>query len=291
MSFWGLTSINGLTQHRDTSASFQYSKKVLPVSFIVGGAWTGGIVGLQSIWYNDFEKAKFHTFNDGADWMQMDKAGHFFTATHLSEANYRLYKWAGMSKKASAVVGSAIGLGFQTSLEVLDGTNAEWGFSWYDMMANTIGASWFLTQQILWDEQRLLVKFSYHPTEFATYRPEILGATFAERLLKDYNGQTYWISFSPKQFLQNYALPAWLCLSIGYSAEEKLVGNQDYYIISNRTFQARRQFLLSLDLDIRKLPIENKWVKRILRPLHYIKFPFPAVILDGNKFTGSWLYF
>ncbi|MFA7274648.1 MAG: DUF2279 domain-containing protein [Crocinitomicaceae bacterium] len=292
LSFFGLFSENGLTQNTDTTvASPQQLKRVLPVSLGVGSVWAGGIIGLHSIWYKDFEKTKFHTFSDGADWMQMDKAGHFYTAAHLCEANYRLFEWTGLSKRTSAWIGAGIGLGFQTSLEFLDGTNAQWGFSWYDMLANTLGAGWFLGQQTLWDEQRLLIKFSYHLTEFAAYRPQILGATFTERLLKDYNGQTYWISFSPTQFIENCKLPTWLCFSFGYSAEEKLVGNQDFYVAANRTFQARRQYLFSLDLDVRELPIKNKWLKAVLRPLHYLKFPFPALILDGNKMTGSWLYF
>jgi uncharacterized protein YfiM (DUF2279 family) len=266
-------------------------KRLIPSSIAIGSVWASGIAGLSQVWYKDFKKTKLHSFDDGKDWLQMDKAGHIYTAFHLSEANYRLFKWTGLSETQSMWIGAGIGFGFQTSLEFLDGRNAGWGFSWYDMAANAIGTSWFLGQQSLWKVQRLLLKFSYHPTEFAQYRPAVLGSNFSERFFKDYNGQSYWLSFSPKQFNENWILPSWLCLSFGYSVEEKLVGDQEIYVNNNLVFQSRRQYLFSLDLDVRELPVENKWLKAILRPLHYVKIPFPALILDGNKLTGSWMYF
>jgi hypothetical protein len=100
VSFLGLFSENGLTQNTDTTmASPLQLKRVLPTSFGIGSVWASGIIVLHSIWYKDFEKTKFHTFNDGADWMQMDKADHFYTAAHLSEANYRIFALAGGPKK------------------------------------------------------------------------------------------------------------------------------------------------------------------------------------------------
>ena len=285
------TNFNCSSQKADSTSRGVNQKKVIPLGIGVGGIWAGGIAGLSSVWYNEFEKTSFHAFDDSRDWMQMDKVGHIYSAMHISEANYRLFKWSGLSDKTSAWVGAGIGFGFQTSLEILDGRNKEWGFSWADMAANTIGTAWFLVQEQIWKEQRLLLKFSYHTTEFAAYRPQVLGSTFSEKILKDYNGQTYWMSFSPKQFNTNWRFPDWLCFSFGYSVEEKLIGNKNIYVRGTQIFQARRQYLLSLDLDVRKLPIKIPWVKALLRPLHYVKIPFPALILDGNNLRGNWFYF
>jgi uncharacterized protein YfiM (DUF2279 family) len=278
-------------QLKDTLSHKINKNRFIPVGLAAGISWVGSTAALSHIWYSDFKKTSFHTFNDGQDWMQMDKAGHVFTAFHLSEASYRSFQWTGLSEKSSKWIGAGIGLGFQTSLEILDGKNAGWGFSWYDMAANALGSAWFLAQQSLWSEQRFLLKFSYHPTEFAKYRPNVLGSTFVESFLKDYNGQTYWLSFSPKHFNENWILPSWLCFSFGYSVEEKLVGDKDFFVKDQMNFKAKRQYLFSLDLDVRALRIKKKWVKAILRPLHYIKVPFPSLILDGNKLKGNWLYF
>ncbi len=196
-----------------------------------------------------------------------------------------------MSQKKSAWLGAGIGFGFQTTLEILDGGNGDWGFSWCDMAANGAGSALFLGQELLWQEQRILTKFSFSPSPYATIRPAILGASFSESLLKDYNGQNYWLSFSPKQFSEKWPLPAWACFSLGYGIDEKLMGSVEYFVSNNQVFQAKRQLLLSFDLDIRELPIKRKWVKTILRPLHYIKLPFPTLIIDKKGLNGSLFYF
>jgi hypothetical protein len=50
--------------------------------------------------------------------------------------------------------------------------------------------------------------FSYHA--YAQYRPNVLGSSLAEQMLKDYNGQTYWLSiYTPSIKAQN---PKWLNL-------------------------------------------------------------------------------
>ncbi len=258
---------------------------------LVGGTWISGTLALSQIWYSDFQKTSFHTFDDSREWLQMDKVGHIYTAAHLSEANYRLFKWTGLSDRKSVLLGSGIGFGFQTTLEFLDGKNADWGFSWYDMAANGLGTGLFLSQQLVWGEQRFVMKFTSHLTEYAAVRPNVLGSTLPERLLKDYNGQSYWLSFSPKKFTDKWPLPSWICFSFGYSVNEKLSGSLDYYVTNDRIYQASRQYLFSLDLDTRELPIKRKWLRAILRPLHYVKIPFPTLILDKNGVSGQLLYF
>jgi uncharacterized protein YfiM (DUF2279 family) len=268
------------------------SKKRFAISSgLVAGTWISGTIALSQVWYEGFQKSAFHTFDDCGDWLQMDKVGHVYTAAHISEANYRLFTWTGLSKRKSAWIGAGIGFGFQTTLEVLDGRNSDWGFSWCDMAANGLGSGLFLGQQLAWNEQRIVLKFSSHPTEYAAYRPNVLGSTAPERFFKDYNGQTYWLSFSPQKFTSKWPLPAWICFSFGYSVDEKLVGSEEFFVSNDRTFQSKRQFLFSLDLDVRELPIKKKWLKTLLRPLHYVKFPFPTLILTGDQLSGKWLYF
>ena len=72
-----------------------------------------------------------------------------------------------------------------TGVEVLDGTSSGWGFSGWDMVANTAGAGLFIGQDIGWGEQRLRLKLSSHLTDYAAMRPELLGEAPAERVLKD----------------------------------------------------------------------------------------------------------
>jgi hypothetical protein len=225
--------------------------------------------------------------------MQMDKMGHVFTAYHLSDKVSKLYQWAGLDRKKSAFVGAGVGWGYQMSFELLDAQSAGWGFSWSDVGANTLGSGLFLSQELIWQEQYLKLKFSYSPSDYAQYRPSILGSNFSERLLKDYNGQTYWLTFSPCSIFPKSKIPAWIAIAAGYSVDAKLVGNNDFYQTADglKHFDAKREFVLSLDLDVTKLPIKKPWLKKVLSPFNVIKIPFPALVFRGNDISGRLLYF
>jgi hypothetical protein len=266
-------------------------KRLVITSSSIGTLWAGSIIALQQIWYSNVQKSSFHTFNDANNWMQMDKAGHVYTANKLSLLSGELYEWSGMKPKKAALIGSCIGLGYQTSLELLDAYSVDWGFSWADMTANAAGSIIYLGQELAWNEQRFYLKFSYHPTEYAALRPAVLGANFQERILKDYNGQTYWLSFNPFLFTQNSSFPKWICLSFGYSANAKLVGDSDTYTQGTTTYLAKREFLLSFDVDFSRLPIKKPWLKAVVKQFNYIKIPFPALMLSDGKLRASGIYF
>jgi hypothetical protein len=287
LSFNGGSQVNFI-EFSDTL----HTPRALGVASVSGGIWAGSMIGLSNIWYKDVPKSKFHTFDDHKNWLQMDKAGHFYTANKIALLTGNAFRWSGMKATNAALIGTGISLGYQTTLELLDAYSAEWGFSWSDVAANTLGAGFYLGQELLWQEQHFLLKFSAHPTEFAALRPAVLGSSFAERLLKDYNGQTYWLSFNPTQFIQNSKFPAWICLSLGYSAQAKIVGDQDTYTdISGKTYVAQREFLLSLDIDFSRIPVKRTWLKTVLRQLNYVKIPFPSLLLRDGKLTAVPLYF
>jgi hypothetical protein len=44
-------------------------------------------------------------------------------------------------------------------------------------------------------------------------------------MLKDYNGQTYWLSVNLHSFYKGSKIPKWLNLAIGYGANGMLTGN------------------------------------------------------------------
>lgn len=270
-----------------------HSGRLAATSISVGTIWTGSIIALNQVWYDGFEKTKLHSFDDSKEWMQMDKLGHVFTAYHLSQQATKLYRWTGLDRKKSAWIGAGIGFGYQLTFEFLDGRSSAWGFSWSDLAANGLGSALFLAQEISWQEQKFKLKFSYHPTEYAQYRPNILGSNFGERLLKDYNGQTYWLTFSPGTLFPKSNIPEWISIAAGYSVDQKIAAKNDYFISADglKTFDAHREFVLSLDIDVSKLPIQKKWLKTVLNPFNIIKIPFPALVFQTKGISGSWLYF
>lgn len=223
----------------------------------------------------------------------MDKAGHFYTAYQINRLTSDMYKWSGVSTKNSAWIGTGISIGYQTTLEVFDGFSQDWGFSWSDMSANIVGSFAYTTQEIFWQEQRIIPKFSYHPTSFNDIRPSVLGESEIQSLFKDYNGQTYWLSVSIGSFFPNSKIPKWACISLGYSAHNKLVGDQPYYLDlkTGNEYREQREFLLSLDIDFSKIPIKRPWLKAIVNQFNYLKIPFPAILFRNGKVFGEAIYF
>ncbi|MGB0914965.1 MAG: DUF2279 domain-containing protein [Crocinitomicaceae bacterium] len=267
--------------------------RLIGVSSGVASAWGGSIIGLSQVWYDGVQKTNWHTFDDSKNWLQMDKVGHFYTAHKINQLTSDLFMWSGLKRKKAVWIGTGISLGYQTTLEMFDAYSLEWGFSWSDMAANAIGSASYLSQQLIWQEERIIPKFSYSPTKFASIRPEVLGSSFAESLLKDYNGQTYWISFSPGTFFKQSKIPKWACLSLGYSVNQKLVGSESEYIDLNtgNIYKEQREYLLTLDIDFSKIQVKRPWVKTLLKQFNYLKVPFPSLILRDGKFDGSILYF
>ena len=267
-------------------------KRSIGINALYVGVWSSSLVMLEQAWYNDYPKTPFHTFDDAREWMQMDKCGHAFTSYQISKSLTSLYCWTGMKPKNAVLAGTTITLGYQASIEYLDGRSAEWGFSWSDILANTSGGLLFGIQQYFWNQQYILLKESYSPSIYGPIRPNVLGSRFAERYLKDYNGQTYWLSFAPKNVWKSSSIPSWLLLSFGYSVDAKLVGDKNTFTTSNNiTYIASREFLCSFDIDLRKLPIKRKWVKNILRPINAIKIPLPTLHWKNGVCYVHPLYF
>ena len=70
-----------------------------------------------------------------------------------------------------------------------------------DLIANSIGSALCISQALYWNEQKILLKYSYRPSQWAEQNPKQLGKNHLQRALKDYNGQTYWLSFNMKSLL------------------------------------------------------------------------------------------
>ena len=268
------------------------NKRNLAINISSAGIWSSSLIMLDKAWYKDYPQSKFHFFNDNSEWLQMDKCGHAFTAYQISKSLTSLYRWTGMKNKKAVILGTSIAIAYQTSIECLDGISTEWGFSVGDELANVSGGLLFGIQQYFWNQQYILFKQSYSPSPYAALRPNVLGSNVAERYLKDYNGQTYWLSFAPNAILKSSKIPNWLLLSFGYSIDAKLVGDKNTYTTSNNiTYKASREFLLSFDIDLSKLPIKRKWIKDILRPFNAIKIPLPTLHWKNGICYGHGMYF
>jgi hypothetical protein len=263
-------------------------RKTLVVSEAAIGGTT--LIGLNQIWYADYPRSNFHFINDNNEWLQMDKMGHLFSAYHLGSYGANALKWSGTSRKNQLIYGSTLGLVFLTTVEVLDGYSQKWGASIGDVVANVSGTALFVSQELLWKEQRIVPKFSFHTTSYAKVRPEVLGSSLSEQILKDYNGQTYWLSANIHSFAKTSKIPKWLNIAIGYGAEGMITGNEGEFDTTNPLPESERyrQFYLSLDVDLTKIETKSHFVKTILTIFNSIKIPAPTFEIKGRG--GSKLH-
>lgn len=248
----------------------------------------GGItlVGLNQLWYKEYPKSSFHTINDGNEWLQMDKVGHVFSSYHLGKIGAESLNWAGVSKKNQLYYGATLGLAFLSVVEVFDGYSSQWGFSYGDMIANVSGTGLYVSQELLWNEQRIIPKFSFHTTHYAPLRPQVLGSSLSEQVLKDYNGQTYWLSANLHSFLKQSKLPKWLNIAVGYGADGMLTGNNTNY--DNRY----RQFYLAADINLENIPTKFHFLKTFFSVFNSIKIPTPTIEFNASQgIKFHYIYF
>jgi hypothetical protein len=251
------------------------------VLVVQGSLYAASITGLYFAWYQDYPQSSFHLFNDGNEWMQVDKSGHAVTAYYISRIGYSTYRWSGVKEKQAAWFGGLLGFAYMLNIEILDGFSAEWGFSPGDLVANTLGSMIFIGQQLAWHEQRFSLKYSYHETAYPQYRHDLLGDNLIQRMIKDYNGHSYWISGNISSFLpERSKFPKWLNIAAGYGAEGMTGGFSNPSGQNGEpvpVFTRYRKFFLSLDVDLTRIPTKSTVLKTIFSVLSFIKIPAPAL--------------
>ena len=267
-------SLFGLSQKTEPS-EVNFKKRKVTLGIITTVGLGASYYGLNNLWYNDYPRSPLHSFNDNGEWLQMDKAGHFASSYHLGKIGFESFQYCGFNYNTSLFLGGSAGLIFLTGIEILDGTSSQWGFSWGDEIANSSGTILFMLQEKFWKEQRITMKFSFTNSGYAMFNSDQLGRNFQQRLLKDYNGQTYWASYNISSFLaSDAAFPKWMNIAIGYGATEMTSAKNVVNSVNN--FQRTREFYLSFDADLNKIRWPRKWMKTTARILSFIKIPSPT---------------
>lgn len=267
--------------------SISVNRNALKTFVIASGAtYAAGMITLNHVWYKDTDRQSFRFFNDNAEWKQVDKAGHFFATFHLSDLPARTLARYGVSERKADVIGAVSGFLLTAPIEVLDGFSDGYGASYGDLIADAAGSLFYLGQKLTWREIRIHPKFSFHRTGYAPLRPTLLGDDLVSELVKDYNGQTYWLSFDMDKFV---AFPRWLNVAIGYGAQGMIYARDH----QNQAFgfTPYRQYYLSLDLDLTAVRTRSRWVKTLLYLANTIRLPAPALEFSRGRSKFYPLYF
>ncbi|MBI4931667.1 MAG: DUF2279 domain-containing protein [Bacteroidetes bacterium] len=325
-----IISFSGKLFSQDTVRFFapspEFNKKRFASAVCVQGTGYGGSLALlSSAWYKNYNQTSFHFFDDSKEWLQMDKAGHFVTSWYLGRMGIDMMQWSGANNKKSILYGCAGSFLYLTGLEMLDGFSDGWGFSWSDFSANTLGTGFIITQKMLQSSTvvsplkrgagGISLKYSFHQTGFPQYRPSLLGKSLSEQLVKDYNGQTYWLSlnissFAPALFPSPGGggtglpqsehrgkghFPKWLNIAFGYGAEGMTGGSSNPLFVDDKgnqiTFERYRQYYLSLDIDLTRIKTKSHFIKALAETFSFIKIPAPALEWSKKGMTFHPLYY
>ncbi len=267
--------------------------RVRSVTGITLGGYSLAYTGMWAVWYRDVDRGSFRWFDDNHEWAQIDKMGHFVGGYQGARGMIGLFKWSGLPRWKTATYGSIIGFMALAPIEYFDGFAEKWGASWGDLVADGAGAALAFGNEMLWGEQRIQAKVSYHPTPYADVRPDLFGDTYT-RYLKDYNGHTGWLSFRVHSWLPEGKFkdkyPRWLNVAVGYGANG-LLGGYDNGLTSAIRDREYRQYYLSFDVDLTAIPTRKGGLRFVLDILNCIHLPAPAMEYSGKHgFRWHWLY-
>ena len=139
---------------------------------------------------------------------------------------------------------------------------------------------------------------SYSDPQLNNRSDELFGESLPERMLKDYNGQTYWLSANLPSFFKNSRMPPWLNIAVGYGATGMFGGTENIWedpetgaMIDRSDIERRRQFYLAPDIDFTRIKTHKKWVRSLFYALNAFKLPAPTLMLSKGKLTVHGFYF
>ena len=254
----------------------------------------GTLSFLSYAWYSEYNTSSFHWFNDFDEWKGMDKIGHAFSAFYVADYMHQTLLWAGVNQKKSILISGLSSYAYFSVIEIFDGYSAGWGFSGPDALMNTAGVLGFALQNTFDPEKNVQVKFGFVPSEYREYRPTLLGENEFVAGIKDYNGQSYWLSFNLEHFTGIKKMPSWLNLAVGYGAGGMLGGSNNPGFnddgLALPVFERYSRIFLSGDIQWTKIKTNHKYMRFFLKALSCYKLPFPALEYNTkNQLKINWL--
>jgi hypothetical protein len=288
--------INADTTLNLKDSSSLYHKRIIKLAVAGGVTYTTAMLGFYHFDYQDKLQSHFHIGPVTNNWrMRMDETHHATATYYIGRIGYDLLHWAGMNETRATLIGGLSGFIMLSSQEILDGFSTRWGATIGDLTTNALGSAFFISQQLVWHDQKMLLKWSYHPTSFPAYCPEELGRNSYQKIIKDYNGQTFWISANLKSFShQDSHIPRWFNIALGLGVtgitgpvnENPVTGENPI-----STFEPRRLYYIAPDIDLTKIHTNSKTLKWVFEALGFLKFPLPALELSGKGIKFKPFYF
>ena len=253
----------------------------------VGAVFVGGNAALYSYfkrawWSGERSDGFFFRSDWDENFRDQDKMGHLFGGYHLARFGDALLRGACISRGHATAWSAAYAAAFQLQIEIWDGMYEKYGFSYPDLLANSVGTGIAVLHAVRPETRAIKPTISYSRTAAMRNADNIPGEL---RPSLDYSGQTYWLSADVEALLPPAAKtywPSFLRVSAGHSITDWIDPR------TGASLRAKRRILLTVDFDAEKLPGENRVWKTIKRQLGYIHLPSPALQLSPDFEGIKW---
>ena len=210
---------------------------------------------------------RFHIETRASPSKQQDRLLHGALSYHVSQLGRLAWRWACVADPSASWLGAALGVALSLPKEIGDGIHKGKGFDLADMLWTTAGAV-LPALHATWSPSRAVVlKGNYWPS--SEYRERT--ATLPQ-LENDYAGQRYFLAVNPGRLPSGAgAWPDWLGFALGHSVPNWISAPPVH------------QWYVTLDLNLRGVPIRAPWWKTVATLLDQVHFPAPGVRLQEGK--------
>lgn len=245
------------------------------VALVAGGyaaAEAAAIAVRHDDWWTTPTRS-FYASTGGSPSRGQDMLLHGAIAYHASRVGRAVWEWACASPAASAWLGAALGVAIGLPKEIGDGLHEDKGFSIDDMAATVAGAVLPALHRTVPPSRAVSLKVNYWPSAEFRNRPDGLP-----QLENDYAGQRYFLALTPGRLPRGAGpWPDWLGLAVGHSVSRWA------------SAPPMHEWYVTLDLDLRGVPVRGKWWRRVTNLLDQIHFPLPGIrIADGTVEVGLY---
>jgi|GEM_PF-2861064 len=202
-----------------------------------------------------------------------DRFLHASIAYQTSQVGALAWDWACVPRKTAGWLGALLGVAVALPKEIGDGFQEGKGFSGPDMIWTTAGALLPAVHRSWAPSRTFALKIIYWPS--SEYRES--GAALPE-LENDYAGQRFYLTFNPGRAPGEAGpWPDWLGIAIGHSVS---------HWISEPPVH---EWYLTLDLDLRGIPVRTAGWGRIASVLDQWHIPMPGIrVREGEVVFGMF---
>lgn len=245
------------------------------MAVILGGyavAEAGAIALRHGDWWTT-PTTSFHFDAQVSPSASQDKLLHATIGYQTSQVGRLAWRWACVRDPAAAWLGAALGVAIALPKEIGDGLHEGKGFDAPDMAWTAGGALLPALHAIVPPSRVLQLKVNYWPSRELRERTGNLP-----QLENDYAGQRYFLAIDPGLLSDGAGpWPDWLGIALGHSVQHWI------------TAVPVHEWFVTLDLNLRGLPIQAPWWHRVASVLDQIHVPLPGVrFRAGGARVGAW---